>query len=315
MHYQSRKILKQILWTLKDFLYNLSYFAMRSPRDNDFALLRNLVLSLHGESREKYEKEIRFLESMGLECLPRMIFPYYKVRDSDGKLECNVGVENDCPFIIHRKKVKLFFPCCFSINEMLSSYKGLFENEGLLGDGILEKSPHCYQDDDFKIEEGDVLLDVGCAEAIFALDNIEKISKAYLFECSREWIKPLKYTFKPYSEKVSIINKLVSSRNSKNEIRLVDALAEVGQDKTFFIKMDIEGFEREVISASEDFLKSHKVKLSCCVYHRQDDAVVIKDMLEKMGYKTRFSDGYMLPWINGIHFPYFRHGLIYAQNY
>ena len=62
-------------------------------------------------------------------------------------------------------------------------------------------------------------------------------------------------------------------------------------------------------------LKSHKVKLSCCVYHRQDDAVVIKDMLKKMGYKTRFSDGYMLHWMNGIYFPYFRHGLIYAQNF
>jgi hypothetical protein len=114
---------------------------------------------------------------------------------------------------------------------------------------------------------------------------------------------------------VSIINKLVSSRNSSKEIRLSDALADIDQDKTVFIKMDIEGFEREVISASEDFLKSHKVKLSCCVYHRQDDAAVIKNMLEKMGFKTRFSDGYMLPWMNGIHFPYFRHGLIYAQNF
>ena len=79
--------------------------------------------------------------------------------------------------------------------------------------------------------------------------------------------------------------------------------------------MDIEGWERLVIKSNADFLKSAKVKLSCCVYHRQDDAQVIEMMLKDMGYTTRFSDGYMLPVMNGIHYPYFRHGVIYAQNY
>jgi hypothetical protein len=79
--------------------------------------------------------------------------------------------------------------------------------------------------------------------------------------------------------------------------------------------MDIEGWERTVIEGNAEFFKSAKVKLSCCVYHRQDDAQVIEAMLKKMGYKTRFSEGWMLPTMNGIHYPYFRHGVIYAQNY
>ncbi len=56
-------------------------------------------------------------------------------------------------------------------------------------------------------------------------------------------------------------------------------------------------------------------KLSCCVYHRQDDAYVIDSILKGMGYTTRFSEGYMLPIMNGIRYQYFRHGVIYAQKY
>ena len=186
----------------------------------------------------------------------------------------------------------------------------------LLGTGTLAKSPHGYQDKDFKVEDGDVLLDVGCAEAIFALDNIEKVAKAYLFESEHVWRKPLRLTFAPYADKTVIINKLVSERTTRKSIRLVDAVAdEMSSDAHFFVKMDIEGWERTVINGNADFFKNAKVKLSCCVYHRQDDATVIEKMLKDMGYKTRFSEGWMLPTMNGIHYPYFRHGVIYAQNY
>jgi hypothetical protein len=88
-----------------------------------------------------------------------------------------------------------------------------------------------------------------------------------------------------------------------------------GKEKVTLLKMDIEGGEKEVISGNADFLRQNKVKLSCCVYHNQEDAALIKNMLEKIGYETRFSKGYMLCDMNGVHFPYFRHGVIYARNY
>ena len=77
------------------------------------------------------------------------------------------------------------------------------------------------------------------------------------------------------------------------------------EDYGMVLKMDIEGWERAVVKGNADFFTSAKVKLSCCVYHRQDDARVLDEMLKGMGYKTRFSDGYMLPTMNGIHYPYF----------
>ena len=234
------------------------------------------------------------------------------MKDSwDGKGEL-VGKEKGFWYVLHNEKSKLFFPS----HSASSDYISLVRNEGLLGTGWLAKSPHCYTDENFQVEDGEVLLDVGCAEAIFALDNIEKVSKAYLFECAAEWRKPLRLTFAPYANKVVFVNKLVSDKTQGKSITLIDALKEdASQYNRFFVKMDIEGCEKTVLAGNSDFFKNHKVKLSCCVYHRQDDAVVIDAMLKEMGYKTRFSDGYMLPTMNGIHYPYFRRGVIYAQNY
>ena len=53
----------------------------------------------------------------------------------------------------------------------------------------MRKSPHSYVNDTFKVEAGDVVLDVGSAEGLFALDNIELATKVYVFE---SFLKKLK---------------------------------------------------------------------------------------------------------------------------
>ena len=311
MHYQTKNMVKDAFHNLGTLIYNLLYFAKRSQSENDLASLRNLVLSLPKEVKEAYKEECAYLEAMSLNDINLIMFPYPMKDDWDGK-GVLVGKEKGFWYVLHNEKSKLFFPS----QSATSDYISLVRNEGLLGTGWLAKSPHCYTDENFQVEDGEVLLDVGCAEAIFALDNIEKVSKAYLFECAAEWRKPLRLTFAHYANKVVFVNKLVSDKTEGKSITLIDALKEdASQDNCFFVKMDIEGWERTVLDGNSDFFKNHKVKLSCCVYHRQDDAVVIEAMLKEMGYKTRFSDGYMLPTMNGIHYPYFRRGVIYAQNY
>ena len=309
MEYKAQQRLCDTIKNLKSFVYNLMYFAKRSQEENDAAMLRNLVLSLPREVKERYSDECAYVESLSPDELRFITFPYPEDEDRIWKGTL-IGKEHGLFYVLHAGKKKLFFP------SFENDYNGLICREGLLGTGTLAKSPHCYQDKDFKVGEGDVLLDVGCAEAIFALDNIEKVAKAYLFESEHVWRQPLRLTFAPYADKTVIINKLVSDRTTRKSIRLVDAVAgEMSGDAHFFVKMDIEGWERTVINGNADFFKKAKVKLSCCVYHRQDDATVIEKMLKDMGYKTRFSEGWMLPTINGIHYPYFRHGVIYAQNY
>ena len=320
MHYQNKMMFREVFGNLRsyvrNFLTNQRYLVKRSLYENESAVLRNLILSLPSEIKERYAEEIDYIESMPLDGLGAMLFPY-KEQKVGKSLECFVtGKEKGLPFVLHGDHLKLYFPKHTPLSDVVNEYRALVEREGLLGAGILGKSPHCYQDGNFKVEQGDILLDVGCAEAVFALDNIEKVAKAYLFESLPEWQKPLQHTFSPYADKVVFVPKLVSDRTTGNAITLMDAVKNDRFDGAqYFVKMDIEGWERTVVKGNADFFTSAKVKLSCCVYHRQDDAQVIDTMLKGMGYKTRFSDGYMLPTVNGIHYPYFRHGVIYAQNF
>lgn len=255
-----------------------------------------------------YDAELDFMKSHPLHA---SMFPYLRVKETT---PVESGKNHGLPFVVHEGK-KLFFPKSWTLPLAESEYRGLVEEEGLLGTGHLQKSPHCYITDSFKVDNGDVLLDVGSAEGLFALDNIDVASKVYIFESLRCWRKPLNATFQPFGEKVTIVNKYVGRMVSRKTTTLSEVLGNGKEDVTYFIKMDIEGAEREVLCASEEFLCSHRVKVACAAYHRQDDANYLKSLLEKMGFAVQFSDGYMLPLINDFIYPYFRHGMIHARNY
>jgi hypothetical protein len=187
-------------------------------------------------------------------------------------------------------------------------------HEGILGTGCLSVSPHSYVNDYHFVEDGDVVCDVGCAEALFALDSIDKAARVFCFEVEQGWIKPLRMTFAPFEDKVTIVNKLVSDVTGPKTIRLLDAV-DVDALTPCFIKMDIEGWEKVVLEASRDFLTSHRVKLSCCLYHRQSDEYEISSLLRECGFSVGYSEGYMLPIVNEIRPPYFRRGMVYARNF
>ena len=298
------------------FVFHLLWFSKNSPLDASFQQLRNSVLSMPECERIKYANEIEFVRNIPLDRLHDIIFPYPTRTCQPGPVtETEAGKRNGLPCVIHKGK-ELYFPKNFTTQEACDAYHWLIDVEGLTGDGKREKSPHCYQTADFHVESGDILLDVGCAEALFALDNIEIIKEAYVFECASRWRRPLAATFKRYISKTNIIPKFVSNRSTRGTITLHDVMRNRPEgDEHFFVKMDIEGGERHVIRGNADFFRRNRVKLSCCVYHRQDDAVVIEKMLRELGYSTSYSNGFMLTGMNGIHFPYFRHGVIYARNY
>ena len=322
MHYATKSMLLDAVRNLPRTIYNLIGASRVSPYEMQLSLVRNMVLSMAQEDRGSYIPERKFVLDVPLDKLNEIMFPYEVKPEFKGwlqKCDIQIGREGELPYVMHDSEMKVYYPASTSDGELMESYRNLMYVEGITGAGVLEKSPHCYQDAEFRVEHGDCLLDIGCAEALFALDNIDKVRKAFLFEFEPFWQRPLKHTFQPYSDKVQIVRKMVSDHTSKTTTRIMDAIdgdmGDMYRCRKFFVKMDVEGCERMIIKGNEDFFKDNKVKLSCCVYHRQDDGVVIKDMLEHLGYTTRYSDGYMLVGMNGIHFPYFRHGVIYAQNY
>lgn len=152
-------------------------------------------------------------------------------------------------------------------------------------------SPHLYEEGDVYVEEGDVLIDAGACEGNFSLHNIDKISKVYLIECDPDWMEALRYTFKPYEDKVVFINKFLSNHDDGNNIRM-DTFVD---GKVDFIKMDIEGEEINALRGARRILATNKnIKCSICAYHRHDDEIKIKGILSEFDIKTSVSRGYML---------------------
>ena len=175
-----------------------------------------------------------------------------------------------------------------------------------------KRSPHKYTDEKFKLDNNTVLFEVGAAEGIFALENIDKCKKVYIFECDKEWIKILNETFKPYMDKVVIIEKYVGDKVSGNFITLDSYINELDKDDNIFIKMDIEGAEVLALIGSEKLINTFSnVKLAVCTYHNQDDEEKIRKIFKKEQYIVENTPGYLTPYsLENFNPPYLRRGLL-----
>lgn len=268
---------------------------------------RKLQIALVGTILVQYREESLYILKNGFK-----VFPYRLVNEKPSVVG---GIDEalQLPYVIHKGK-RLYFPHSYSIEKCLSMYESYICEECLLGGKFRKKQPHQYLTETFTVEEGDVLVDVGCAEALLSLDNIEKVSKVYLFEFEPMWIPALNATFKDYMHKVVIINKYVSGQDTDTTITLKSALRNE-HGKQLFIKMDIEGAEVEVLNGSRDFLsETSNIKIACCTYHKQHDEEKIPKILSELGYSYEFSDGYMLFYADtDMRYPYFRHGLVRAR--
>lgn len=222
------------------------------------------------------------------------MIPYYMIKDS---IHVSFGIDSllNLPYVIHNAN-KLYFPCSWTTEQAANTYRHFIEDEQLTGDRFRECAPHSYISDDFTIEPDDVLIDTGCAEGLFSLSFIHKLKHIYLVENSSEWYAPLEATFKDsIGGKVTLLKKTISSRTSDDSITL-QKIIEEDPRQSFFIKMDIEGAELEVLKSSLDYLRNtkKKIKLAICCYHRKTDAANIEYLIKEIGYSYSYSDGYIL---------------------
>jgi molybdopterin converting factor small subunit len=174
------------------------------------------------------------------------------------------------------------------------------------------QSPHRYLSDNFNIENGEILADIGVAEGNFALGAVEKAKALYLFETDKEWIEALNATFEPWKEKVNIINKYVGDKNNSKQTTLDDFFKE--GDAITFLKIDVDGAEAKLLKGCERILSQQSsLKVALCTYHKQDDEKEFNSLLSQKGFNISHSDGYMLFYTDKkIKAPYFRRGLIRA---
>lgn len=297
--------------------YNQSIIEIHQKMDDIKGSLKNEIFRIkvlsyykeHPESALNFKEELLFLEQNGDEPIA---FPYKQVKKLEN-IESGYDKKRRLPYVIHKGK-RLYFPKEWNMIQVTKLYKYYIENEGFTGEKHRVKMPHQYQTESFCVKQGDVVLDIGCCEALFALDVIDVAKKIYLVECDPCWIDALNATFAPYKEKVKIIHKLVSDTDSETSITLPSILTEE-QNASLFIKMDIEGYETSVINASKELLsKAENIRLACCTYHKEHDAEILSNVFTELNYKTEFSDGYIL-FIYGqeLKAPFFRKAIIRAE--
>lgn len=304
-----QEALRQLIVSMDD-LQNYCYQQAQRIDDLQNRLKLEEVLRYYAVHREKalnYHEELEYLENSG----EIVAFPYEKQRQM-GDVVSGYDLECEMPFVIHAGK-RLYFPVGWTESAAIVAYKNYIENENLLGGNYRKKSPHQYQTEDFKIESGDVLVDVGCAEGLLSLDVIEKIKKAYLIESDSKWIPALNKTFEPFKEKVVIVNKYLTDKDTDTMVTLSRVLSDE-KGASFFLKMDIEGYESMVLKSSKRFFMEQQCKVVCCTYHKAEDEAIVSSFFENIGYFPTFSDGYVL-FLYGDEWrpPYFRRGIVRAK--
>ena len=156
-----------------------------------------------------------------------------------------------------------------------------------------EHSPHRYLSKDFELSDDGSILDVGAAEGVFALLNIDRISKAYLVESDDEWIKALEHTFADHKDKIEIIQGFVSDVDDDDSITIDHILEDRDVD---FVKMDIEGVEIRALEGAKKSLVSQNIDIAVCTYHYPEDYERIYELLDSYGYNSiSNSEGYLTP--------------------
>jgi len=234
---------------------------------------------------------------------PIAIFPYpfqkkYRPEDIEVLFDSTKGLH----YVMLDGK-RLYFKKRWGIKRIQHSFNELTREQD-------PESPHRYLTEQFKIEEGEVLVDIGVAEGNFALGAIEKASGLILFETDKEWIEALNATFEPWKEKVQIVNKFVSDVTNEKQTTLDDFIS-LGT-KISFLKIDVDGAESRLLDGCKRILSDqHPLKIALCTYHKQDDEKDFKALLTRNGFTTSHSDGYMLYYYDKeMKAPYLRRGLI-----
>ncbi len=193
--------------------------------------------------------------------------------------------ESGMMYIPYRGR-KMFFPRGWTEEHALDYFVSVITEQD-------KESPHCYNKEGYEVQNGDVVVDAGAAEGIFALDIIDRAKKIYLIEADEQWVEALKQTFKDDMDKVEIIYGFLGNEMMGNKVS-IDGLFE--REEINYIKMDIEGYEKNsILGAMKTIERNSNIICAVCAYHCKDDETWLTYRFKEMGMSIDTSRGYICP--------------------
>lgn len=167
---------------------------------------------------------------------------------------------------------------------------------------IMSPAKEQYFDEKVELTEQEVFVDCGAYIGDTAMEFIrrvkEKYRQIYMFEAEsskfgqiRENLMEYRYQLYPYG--VWSENKILyfdadgssASKVSDNENGMqVEAVAldKVGfEEIPTFIKMDIEGAEKEALMGAKNIISRYHPKLAICIYHKREDLFELPLLIKK----------------------------------
>jgi len=284
-------------------------FGIDKTKFNDYIIannnskLKQEILQYYADKQLSAEEKIaiNFLKKNSLSIYPYEFIKNYRPSD----ITVFKDPSTDLCYVNHNNN-KLFFPIKMTEPEIKKYYSELLLEQDF-------NSPHRYLVSGFQVNKGDIVLDVGSADGIFVLDIIELAKHVYIFESDEKWIEPLKATFYPWKNKVTIVNQYVSDIDTNTSLTL-DAFCKDFISNINFIKIDVDGNESRVISGAKKILAlNEKIVVTICTYHKQSDFKDFNKIFQNLKYSIKPSDGLMIFYFDNVFGPpYFRRGLLRA---
>lgn len=295
------KKIRNIMWQIIHFIPNeIKYHK-------SYNLKRKIISYLKSHITEENSPVLDFLQHTNSYYF---VFPYDFPKKYD-EMEIDIQYENGFPFVLRNGK-KLFGKKNMTEKNFREMYKGLLKEQDA-------DSPHRYLTNGRYPKQDSIIADIGAAEGIFALDVIDFAKKIYLFECEPDWIEALKMTFRPYENKIEIINKYVSSHDDETHNTI--SLDTFFRDKEVnYIKADIEGAEEDMLAGGKNVFSTKITQTLLCCYHKKDAEEHFRHYLKDNGFSNiDVNSGYLI-WQSQeetlgipLEAPYLRHGVMYAD--
>lgn len=213
------------------------------------------------------------------------------------------SIKNEGKFKIFRLEGldhPLYFPAKYDVAQMRQ----------VISEILFPEHWHCYEVEPVKVKRGDVVLDCGAGEGLFALSVANRCNEVYAIEPLYEFIESMKMTFKDVSNVKLVraalsdipgsgiigddgIRSKISNGKGRNrvEIATIDQLFYERGINVDFIKADLEGYDFKALRGAEATIRENLPTIAITVYHQFEHAELIsrllKDISSSYNIRTR----------------------------